>query len=66
MSVRSIPFQDSVSVGTLVQAAALFSSKLPTSSGSRRAPGTVSARHLLDAISHSDKNIGDIYVGGLR
>ncbi|WP_267888792.1 hypothetical protein [Mycobacteroides chelonae] len=26
----------------------------------------VSARHLLDAISHSDKNIGDLCVGGLR
>ncbi|MGL5441489.1 MAG: hypothetical protein ACRDDJ_03365 [[Mycobacterium] stephanolepidis] len=54
-----------MSVGTLVRAAALFGRKLPASSGSRRAAGTVSARHLLDAISHSDKHIGDLYVGGL-
>ncbi|MFD6195923.1 hypothetical protein ACFWE3_04405 [Mycobacteriaceae bacterium NPDC060252] len=62
---RSIPLQGSVTAGTLVQASALNDSKLLASGGSQRTPDIVSARHLLDAISHSDKNIGDLYVVGL-
>ncbi len=65
MVARSIPLQGSVTAGTLVQASALIDSKLLASGGLQRVPDIVSARHLLDAISHSDKNIGDLYVVGL-
>ncbi|WP_191987841.1 hypothetical protein [Mycobacteroides salmoniphilum] len=54
-----------MTAGTLVQASALIDSKLLASGGSQRTSDIVSARHLLDAISHSDKNIGDLYVVGL-
>lgn len=65
MVTRSIPLQGSVTAGTLIQASALIDSKLLASGGSQRIPDIVSARHLLDAISHSDKNIGDLYAVGL-
>lgn len=65
MLARSIPLQGSVTAGALVQASALIDSKLLASGRSQRIPDVVSARHLLDAISHSDKNICDQYVVGL-
>ncbi|MBA0045862.1 hypothetical protein [Mycobacterium sp. NPDC050853] len=68
MTVRSIPFHDSVSVGTLVRAAALFDGRrpgVPANSASGCVLNAVPASHLLDAISHSDKHIGDLYAVGL-
>ncbi len=65
MMARSVPLQGSVTAGALVQASALIDSTLLASGGSQRTPDIVSARHLLDAISHSDKNIGDQHVVGL-
>ncbi|WP_078308452.1 MULTISPECIES: hypothetical protein [unclassified Mycobacterium] len=66
MLARSIPLPGSVTAGALVQASALIDSTLLASDGSQRIPDIVSARHLLDAISHSDKNIGDLSVVGLQ
>jgi hypothetical protein len=65
MLARSIPLQGSVTAGALVEASALIDKKLLVSAGSQHTLDIVSARHLLDAISHSDKNIGDRYVVGL-
>jgi hypothetical protein len=65
MTVRSIPFHDSVSVGTLVRAAAQFDGRRPGVPASGCALNAVPASHLLDAISHSDKHIGDLYAVGL-